>query len=280
MNGITGVLENKSNIRVNGLPRIATDLSGGPRNGWIYVVTGEKALWPAGSDPDIILHRSEDGGLSWSPGIRVNQDAPDNGMTQYFPAIHVDHTGAVNILYYDDRNTSGDSATVVLARSTDGGDSWTELEIADHRFKPVPIGGLGQGYQGDNIDLTSTDTHLWPVWMDNSSGVYQIWTAPVSFSVLNGMEEKPEMTSHGLLHLSPNPTRGEVNIEFKTQDNNRIEIEIFDFSGRKMLSLSREMTSRGLIRLNLEEYDMTDGLYLIRLTTGDRTFSGKLILAK
>ena len=35
VNGITGVLANKDNIRVNGLPGMAVDVTGGPRQGWI-----------------------------------------------------------------------------------------------------------------------------------------------------------------------------------------------------------------------------------------------------
>jgi Neuraminidase (sialidase) len=179
MNGIAGVFATKSNIRVNGLPRLAVDRSGGSRRGWIYVVTTERNLAPAGTDPDIILHRSTDQGATWSAGIRVNQDAPNNGKYQYFPAVHVDDKGGVNVLYYDDRATTADSAGVFLSRSTDGGGTWTDVEVSDHHFRPSPIGGLGQGYQGDNIGLTSVGGTLWPVWMDNSSGIYQVWTCPL-----------------------------------------------------------------------------------------------------
>ena len=52
-------------------------------------------------------------------------------------------------------------------------------EIGDHRFLPEPIGGLGSGYQGDNIALSSTGDTLRPVWTDNSTGIYQLWTSPV-----------------------------------------------------------------------------------------------------
>ena len=123
VNGITGLLTNKGNIRVNGLPSVAVDTTNGTRRGWIYIITGQKDLAPAGSDPDIILNRSTDGGLTWSSAIRVNQDAVNNGKTQYFPNVHIDKFGAVNVIFYDDRNTSNDSAGVFLARSTDGGDS-------------------------------------------------------------------------------------------------------------------------------------------------------------
>jgi len=134
VNGITGVLTNKGNIRVNGLPSIAVDTTNGPSHGWIYIVTGQKNLAPAGSDPDIILNRSTDGGQSWSSAIRVNQDAVNNGKTQYFPTVHIDKFGAVNVIFYDDRNTTNDSSGVFLARSTDGGESWTEFEISDHNY--------------------------------------------------------------------------------------------------------------------------------------------------
>ncbi|HSG68249.1 MAG TPA: sialidase family protein, partial [Bacteroidales bacterium] len=56
VNGITGTLPEKGNIRVNGYPNIEIDTTQGPYGGRIYIVTGQKELAPAGSDPDIILN--------------------------------------------------------------------------------------------------------------------------------------------------------------------------------------------------------------------------------
>lgn len=180
-NGIRGFLF-ASSIRVNDFPWMGVDTSGGSRNGWIYIVHAEKNLAPAGSDPDIILHRSTDGGTTWSSGIRVNQDASNNGAEQYMPALVVSgDDGAVNVVYYDARNLSNDSATVYLARSLDGGDSWIEVEVSDHHFKPKPISGLAGGYQGDYIGVTESNGTIWPYWADDKTGIYQAWTAPVTF---------------------------------------------------------------------------------------------------
>jgi len=181
MNGIRGTFASKSGIRVNSFPRIDVDRSGGPRNGWIYVATSGRNIVPAGTDPDILLYKSSNGGVNWSTGVRVNQDPINNGKFQWFPAIRVDETGAVNIVYYDDRNTASDSGEVYVSRSLDGGTTWTDILVSDHRFKPKPItvGGIAGGYQGDYIGITSGNSKLWPVWADDITGVYQTWTAGI-----------------------------------------------------------------------------------------------------
>lgn len=285
VNGITGILENKANIRVNGLPNIAVDLTDGPKHGWIYIVSGQKDLAPAGSDPDIILNRSEDGGLTWSAGIRVNQDGVNNGKTQYFPSIHVDKFGAINIIFYDDRNTSPDSAGVFLARSTNGGDSWTEWEISDHNFKPIPIGGLGQGYQGDNIDLTSTDSHLWPVWMDNSTGTYQVWTSPVSFSVINSVEEPTDpRTESGIIKIYPNPFTHKTKIGYQILERGIVSLKVYNVFGVEITEILNEMTSQGYHEVDFEGVrengiqPLKSGLYFCCLTSNGLSDTKRMII--
>ncbi|MEO6696246.1 MAG: T9SS type A sorting domain-containing protein [Ignavibacteria bacterium] len=178
MNGIrTANLFN--GIRAPGFPRIDVDRSGGPRNGWIYVSTSEKTVAPATDASDALLHRSTDGGTTWT-SVRVNQDTPGNGKLQYFSAVRVDEAGGVNVVYYDTRNTpTNDSAEVYVSRSLDGGTTWTDLLVSDHKFKPKPISGLAGGYQGDYIGITSGNGKIWPYWADDITGLYQAWITPV-----------------------------------------------------------------------------------------------------
>ena len=180
--GIRGNIKT-AQIKVNDFPWMAVDKSNSGRNGWIYIVTNEKNLSPAGSDPDIILHRSTDGGATWSPGIRVNQDGLNNGKDQYMPCIMVEGTGAVNVVYYDNRNTTADSTQVYISRSIDGGNTWSDIQVSDHTFKPATITGAASGYQGDYIGITEgPNGSIWPFWADNVSGIYQAWTTKVVFS--------------------------------------------------------------------------------------------------
>ncbi len=179
-NGIRSQSYNGWGIRVNSFPRIGVDRSGGPYNGYIYIVTSQINLAPAGSDADVVIHRSTDGGTTWSSGIRVNQDALSNGKVQFFPAIRVDENGGVNVVYYDNRNypSVGDSCETYMSRSIDGGLTWTDIKVSDHRWKVAPEPGAAP-YMGDYIGITSGNNKIWPFWFDNKSGSMQAWTAPV-----------------------------------------------------------------------------------------------------
>ncbi len=185
MNGIRGTFPTVNNIRVNSFPRIDVDRTCGPRKGWIYIVVSQINLAPAGSDPDIVIHRSSDGGVTWSAGVRVNQDGLSNGKLQYLPCVRVDESGAVNVFYYDNRNTAAPVMQNYLSRSTDGGATFTDVKVTDHNFTPAPISGLATGYQGDYIGVTSANGKVWCNWMDNSSGIYQSWVASVDYTIPN-----------------------------------------------------------------------------------------------
>lgn len=280
MNGINGILTQKSNIRVNGLPNIAIDTTGGERNGWVYIITTQKNLAPAGSDPDVILNRSTDGGQSWSSGIRVNQDQINNGRIQYFPAVHVDKTGGLNVIFYDDRNTTSDSTGVFLARSEDGGSTWKEFEISDRNFKPLAIGGLGQGYQGDNISITSANNTLWPFWMDNRTGVYQIWTVPIDISLVD-VEPTPEMISEFRLEQNyPNPFNPSTKITWQSPSDGWHTLKIFDVLGNEVSVLVNEFRNAGHYEISFSADGLTSGIYFYQLTVGSFSDTKKMILLR
>jgi len=284
MSGIVGILTSKQNIRVNGLPRIAVDLSNTSTNGNIYIVTSQKNLSPAGSDPDIILRKSTDGGQTWSVGIRVNQDALSNGKYQFFPGITVDDLGGINIIFYDDRNTTSDSSGVFLARSTDAGNSWSEYEISDHNFKPTAIGGLGQGYMGDNIDIISVGNKLFPVWMDNSTGTYQIWSVPITIPFVDVEEDNNNLFPKGfeLKQNYPNPFNPNTTIEFELPQSTVVSIKIFDVTGKEIVELISDYLIAGphKVNFNTTKFNLSSGVYFYRLTANGFTETKPMILLK
>jgi len=269
LSGIEPTIQQKGNIRVNSIPRFDIDRSGGSRNGWIYMVSAEKG---AGADSaDIILHRSTNNGVNWSSGIRVNQDAHNNGKIQYCPAICVDSTGAVNVLFYDDRNTTSDSAEVMLARSKDGGITWNEFRVSSHKFKPKPIVGSVSNYQGDFITVISAGNKIFTYWMDDYSGIYQCWSSIIDINTIGIRKIENEIPGKFELGQNyPNPFNPSTNIRYNIPDNGFVTLKVYGITGRLVSTLVNQEQSAGTYEtqfsaLQSSESQIASGTYFYKL---------------
>ena len=177
-----------NNIYLTGVPSMGTDISGGARNGWVYTVSVERNT----DELDLMLHRSTDGGLIWNYKRRINQDSSAVFKIQSMPAMNVDEYGGINVMYYDARNSNAnDSFEVYLSRSTDGGETFRDTKISDHKFRlnqPFETLYGFEGYIGSYTGLTSGNDRLTPVWFDNSTGQYQSYS--VNIELLPKLELK------------------------------------------------------------------------------------------
>lgn len=285
MHGITGFLPQKHGIRVNGIPRMAID----PGNGWIYIVTNEINISPAGSDPDIIFHRSTNGGQTWSQGIRVNQDPVNNGKIQYFPEICMDSTGAINVLYYDDRNTTSDSAQIFMSRSTNGGNTWYDFQVSDKTFAPQPIPGGPQFYQGDFISLATASNKLYPVWMANYTGTYQIWMTILDISLIGIKKISSEVpVNFELKQNYPNPFNPSTKIKFDIPDfplmkgasGMTVRLTIYDILGREVTTLVNAQLQPGSYEVTWDATNKPSGVYFYELITDSYKMTKKMLMIK
>lgn len=186
------ITQEYENVYLQSVPSMGIDISGGVRNGWMYAVGIEKSL----DSIDLVLHRSTDGGETWNYSKRVNSDSTGYVKLQFMPALNIDKYGGINVMYYDARNSnSNDSFEVYLSRSTDGGLSFNDMKISDHKIKfsepAVPFYGI-DGYIGAYTGLTSGNSNITPVWFDNSSGNYKAYTSLIQLLPLFNIKVFPE----------------------------------------------------------------------------------------
>ena len=116
--------------RPGGWPVVAIDPRG---SGRLFVVWGDYRRRPR-----IVCATSEDSGRTWTEPVRVNDDPRGNGKDQSMQWLAVDPTdGAAYVVFYDRRDDPDNvSATVTLARSTDGGRTFTNYAWSDTASGP------------------------------------------------------------------------------------------------------------------------------------------------
>jgi len=124
--------------RANGMPVTGCDISSGQHRGTVYITWADlRNNGGQDGDADVFVARSEDGGRSWSEPVRVHADPVGNGRDQFFTWLGVDPVdGSVNVVYYDRRAGEGRALEVWLARSEDGGRTFTERRISSEGFRP------------------------------------------------------------------------------------------------------------------------------------------------
>ncbi|GMU82140.1 MAG: hypothetical protein AMXMBFR47_20110 [Planctomycetota bacterium] len=133
---------------------IASDVGLGPARGNLYLLC---SVDPSGTDPcDVRFSRSTDGGLTWSPSIRVNDDASTTAW-QWFGTMAVAPGGRIDVVWCDTR-ASGQIHVSELrySSSSDAGATWTPSIAVSPTFNSY-LGWPRQNKLGDYYQLVSDD---------------------------------------------------------------------------------------------------------------------------
>ena len=96
--------------------------------------------------------------------------------------------------------------------------------------------------------------------------------------ISNSLENVPSTCD--LLEAHPNPFNAKTAISFKLQAASRVELDIFDITGRKVASLVNGHQSLGYHEVVWNAEGMASGVYFVRLEAGDIMQTRKMILLK
>jgi hypothetical protein len=124
------------------IPDIAVD----PTSGQLYAVWQDKRF-DDGQHDSIALSTSTDGGLTWTPAVKVNRtptNVPTGNQQAFTPSVDVAEDGTVSVTYYDFRNNTTNPDTLLT-------DYWV---VHCHTSATVDC---SQGSQyGNEVRLTNT----------------------------------------------------------------------------------------------------------------------------
>jgi hypothetical protein len=175
--------------RANGLPITACDISNSPFRGNVYVQWTDQRNGTGNTDAFII--KSTDGGTTWGNVVRVNNDTTTRH--QFFSWMTVDPmTGVVYVCFYDRRNTTGNATDFYVAKSTDGGETFSNFKVSDSSFTPT-----SSIFFGDYSCIAALNGKVYPIWMRLDGSKLSVWTAPFddSYSVSFTVNPKWNMVS-------------------------------------------------------------------------------------
>lgn len=173
---------------------VAVDQSGTPLHGNVYMLCSAD---PSGTDPlDVMFARSEDGGVTWSPPVRVNNDPRGSGRWQWFGTMSVAPNGRIDVVWNDTRNTlQATLCQTFYAFSWDGGRTWS-VNIPMTPIWNSTVGWPNQNKIGDYYHMVSDNdsAHLaYSATFNNEQDVYYLRITPpppiipVEFSMLRGL---------------------------------------------------------------------------------------------
>ena len=150
-------------------PQLTTDGAGT----WVAVWQSDEGynrLWSLPLRPrpdyDILFARSTDGGFTWTEQAALNTNAADDDGHDTLPQLTTDGAGTwVAVWQSDDAldGTIGTDADILMARSTDGGISWTAPA-------PLNMNAADDSENDTSPQLTTDEQGIWvAVWQSMES---------------------------------------------------------------------------------------------------------------
>ena len=258
-------------------PSIATDISSGPNFGNIYITWSDAR----NGDPDIFLSRSTNGGTSWSPALRVNDDVIGNGKLQCWPWIAVSDSGRIVINYVDSRNTSvNTSFEMYMAKSTDGGLTFTNTLLSTAQSPSAQPNSAVRF--GDYIGIDYWKNRIVPIWTDERAGGFD---TEAYTSIINTLVNViPVSTSvpdnYDLKQNYPNPFNPSTSIEFAIPVSGLVNIKVYDVLGKEVAQLVNEHLDAGTHKVIWNASALSSGIYVYKMISGGIEQTKRMMLVK
>ena len=261
---------------------IDVDISDGPGHGNVYVLATVDRF--SNNDPaDVMFAKSVDGGLTYSPPIRINDDLGTDNI-QWFGTMSVAPNGRIDAIWLDTRDAPDGTFNSMLyySFSDDQGETWSANEALSIAFDPN-IGYPQQDKMGDYFDMVSDDNGAHVAWANTINGGQDVYYTHITPSSLLSVNDHVSIDNLKFENY-PNPFVDETTIDLFVRNKEHVTIEVFDLLGNKLKTLLNK-NIQGNYSLKWDgstDYGrkLNNGIYLISIQAESKTSIIKVLLNK
>ncbi|MCK5844602.1 MAG: T9SS type A sorting domain-containing protein, partial [Victivallales bacterium] len=272
---------------------------------WFYFCvdySGPSASTPRPADSATIDTLHPVIGITILDTIWVRHSAYPNPMDSYFPhcpcydSLCTDSTGALlEFPYCGDKfiewNTI-DTTSIIL--SVNGAEYTLDspgMSWFDDSLLLFDTGEAGLSFvDGDTVRvcLEEATDRVSQGYGPNHLGRHADWThpdTPVSFCWefyvnTTGIRETAKPCASGITSIHPNPFNSVVSIEYSTESETHVEIDIYDILGRKIANIENAHRPSGDYRAEWQAIDFPGGIYFVRARFDDGEIAKRIIYLK
>jgi hypothetical protein len=226
-------------------------------------------------DADIFICTTNDGGLSWSNPVRVNNDAVGNGKDQDMVWATYNANGKLAVTWRDRRNGSGtgfyQSCETYFALSVDNGVHFQNnfsLSSAIAPFDSI-LAMDGNDFMSSNLLGDS----VCAAWGDVRSGKLNIYFAKAYDSLATGLTLINSEDLPGI-NVFPNPATSSIHVILSSADSDAT-LSIIDQTGKNVFQKYNPLKNE-----LIDSHNLANGEYIIVFQSGEYSIRKKFIIKR
>lgn len=209
-------------------------------NGWKCYFIDSLYGWMAGQ---CFIYNTQDGGQNWV----MKYDDPFTRDMYSIDFINRDTGWAVG---YDPFLSSGG----IIINTIDSGETWTEQINTSTRIREIQFLNKDVGY-------AVAEENVYKTINGGCCGIFDI----VQATIIVGINSE-ETKNKNITNIWPNPVKNELFIDYYSEKDIQIRIDIFDYSYRYLCTLEQESCIKGAKRLSFDVDYLPQGIYFIQVT--------------
>lgn len=223
-------------------------------------------------DIDVFLTESFDGGVTWSNGIRINDDPIANNRMQDLLWADFDNDGDLVISWRDRRNGTDSTYTTAAeiwaaVRLKDSNDFSANFKITDN---VVPYDTILAYSGNDFMCIKLVDDTLNAVWGDTRNGKLNIWFQRTSIDGVIQLIHQLSSEDMPVVNVFPNPVKSELTIE----GIHLKQIIVNDQSGKVEYIFNN---TSGTENWKIDLSDLPKGIYFLQIETSEGIVAKKIV---